>query len=71
MTRFHANVILSMSWMNNTNTFIYLLLYAQHRSQLGPRRIRFDMSSWWKGIKAWFSHSDTRGRNNLTARTGV
>jgi hypothetical protein len=29
------------------------------------------MSSWWKGVKAWFSHSGTRGRNNLTARTGV
>ncbi|KAF8125237.1 hypothetical protein K438DRAFT_1511245, partial [Mycena galopus ATCC 62051] len=32
---FHANVILSLCWMNNTNTFIYFLLYMQKRSQLG------------------------------------
>ncbi|KAJ6491953.1 hypothetical protein C8R45DRAFT_789204, partial [Mycena sanguinolenta] len=32
---FHANVILTLSWMSNTNTFIYLLLCLQYRSQLG------------------------------------
>ncbi|KAJ7164314.1 hypothetical protein C8R46DRAFT_860923, partial [Mycena filopes] len=34
-TAFHASVVLSLSWMNNINTFIYLLLYVQKRSQLG------------------------------------
>ncbi|KAF8188452.1 hypothetical protein K438DRAFT_1504688, partial [Mycena galopus ATCC 62051] len=46
LSSFHANVILGLSWMNNTNTFIYFLLYLQHRSQLGPRQIRSDLSSW-------------------------
>ncbi|KAJ7756622.1 hypothetical protein B0H16DRAFT_1253440, partial [Mycena metata] len=38
LTMFHANIILGLSWMNNTNMFIYLLLYIQKRSQLGPFR---------------------------------
>ncbi|KIY66546.1 hypothetical protein CYLTODRAFT_377592 [Cylindrobasidium torrendii FP15055 ss-10] len=30
---FHASIVLSLSWMNNTNTFIYFLLYVKHKSQ--------------------------------------
>jgi hypothetical protein len=36
LSNFHANIVLYLSWMNNTNTFIYFLLYLQHKSQ--PRR---------------------------------
>ncbi|KAJ7029881.1 hypothetical protein C8F04DRAFT_907603, partial [Mycena alexandri] len=35
LTMFHGNIILGLSWMNNTNMFIYFLLYIQRRSQLG------------------------------------
>lgn len=28
---FHASIVLSMSWMNNTNAFVYFLLYIQHK----------------------------------------
>ncbi|TEB19946.1 hypothetical protein FA13DRAFT_297237 [Coprinellus micaceus] len=28
LTNFHTSIVLSMSWMNNTNVFIYFLLYA-------------------------------------------
>ncbi|KAJ7253883.1 hypothetical protein C8J57DRAFT_1658934 [Mycena rebaudengoi] len=38
----HANIVLSLSWMNNTNTFIYFLLYIQHKSQPGPGQIGMD-----------------------------
>ncbi|KAF6741735.1 ankyrin repeat-containing domain protein [Ephemerocybe angulata] len=38
LTSYHANIVLSMSWMNNTNTFIYFLLYVQHKSQISTRR---------------------------------
>jgi hypothetical protein len=55
---FHASVILSLSWMNNTSTFIYFLLYVQKRSQLGPRQIRSDLLSGWKGVKGWFANPD-------------
>ncbi|KAF6747727.1 hypothetical protein DFP72DRAFT_1147354, partial [Ephemerocybe angulata] len=33
LTSYHASIVLSMSWMNNTNAFIYFLLYVQHKSQ--------------------------------------
>jgi hypothetical protein len=30
LSNFHASIVLNMSWMNNTNTFIYFLLYVHH-----------------------------------------
>ncbi|KAK7039796.1 hypothetical protein R3P38DRAFT_491758 [Favolaschia claudopus] len=59
ITVFHANLILHLSWMNNTNTFIYFLLYMQRRSQLGPRQLRKDLLSGWNGFKAWLSSPDS------------
>ncbi len=34
LTNLHAIVILNLSWMNNTNLFIYFLLYVYHRLNL-------------------------------------
>jgi hypothetical protein len=34
--------------MNNTNAFIYFLLYVQHKSQLGPQGIKAGLTSWFK-----------------------
>ncbi|KAJ3564760.1 hypothetical protein NP233_g8076 [Leucocoprinus birnbaumii] len=31
VTSYHVTIILNLSWMNNTNTFIYLLLYIHHK----------------------------------------
>ena len=33
ITSFHAAIVLDLSWMNNTSTFIWFLLYAHHRSK--------------------------------------
>ncbi|KAJ7239119.1 armadillo-type protein [Mycena rebaudengoi] len=33
LTSFHAAVILDLSWMNNTSTWIWFLLYAHHRTK--------------------------------------
>jgi hypothetical protein len=33
---FHTSIILSLSWMNNTNTFIYFLLYIHHKIDPEP-----------------------------------
>ncbi|KAF9459283.1 hypothetical protein BDZ94DRAFT_1121376, partial [Collybia nuda] len=30
LSNFHAAIILNLSWMNNTNLFIYFLLYVHH-----------------------------------------
>ncbi|KAJ7763768.1 hypothetical protein B0H16DRAFT_1311044, partial [Mycena metata] len=54
LSNFHASVVLSLSWMNNTNTFIYFLLYVQHKS-LADREPIEGWSSWIKHIrdKVW------------------
>ncbi|KAJ7608602.1 hypothetical protein DFH06DRAFT_191314 [Mycena polygramma] len=48
LSAFHANIVLSLSWMNNTNTFVYFLLYVQHRTQEGPAQIKLDWASWMR-----------------------
>ncbi|KAJ7837917.1 hypothetical protein B0H13DRAFT_1632429 [Mycena leptocephala] len=54
LSNFHASVVLSLSWMNNTNTFIYFLLYVQYKSLADAGRIE-GLSSWIKHIrdKVW------------------
>ncbi|KAJ7623023.1 hypothetical protein DFH06DRAFT_1230702 [Mycena polygramma] len=68
LSNFHASIILSLSWMNNTNTFIYFLLYVQHRSQLGPQQIRSDVISWIRHIKKWLFGSVSWGESNWDDR---
>ncbi|KAJ7739481.1 hypothetical protein B0H14DRAFT_2407694, partial [Mycena olivaceomarginata] len=48
LSSFHASIVLDLSWMNNTNTFIYFLLelYVHHKSQPGPEQIKPDLGSW-------------------------
>ncbi|KAF9525296.1 hypothetical protein CPB83DRAFT_558160, partial [Crepidotus variabilis] len=33
LSNFHVSIILDLSWMNNTSTFIYFLLYIRHKTQ--------------------------------------
>ncbi|KAJ6523363.1 hypothetical protein B0H19DRAFT_908654, partial [Mycena capillaripes] len=47
----HASIILDLSWMNNTNTFIYFLLYVQYKTQPGPQQIRPQFSAWMKHLR--------------------
>ncbi|KAJ7615760.1 hypothetical protein DFH06DRAFT_1062662, partial [Mycena polygramma] len=49
---FHATIVLDLSWMNNTNTFIYFLLYVQRKSQPGAGQIKTDFSSWVLHIRS-------------------
>ncbi|KAF6747135.1 ankyrin repeat-containing domain protein [Ephemerocybe angulata] len=39
-----------MSWMNNTNTFVYFLLYVQYKNQPSTRRT---VAATWSG---WYRH---------------
>ncbi|KAJ3531342.1 hypothetical protein NMY22_g8195 [Coprinellus aureogranulatus] len=50
LTNYHGSIILSLSWMNNTNAFIYFLLYVQHKSQ-GEAGIVPKKRAWIKHIK--------------------
>ncbi|KAJ7723354.1 hypothetical protein B0H14DRAFT_3520018 [Mycena olivaceomarginata] len=57
VTSFHAAVILDLSWMNNTSTWIWFLLYAHHLTKPSERKERIGESkpipaTWsdWKGV---------------------
>ncbi|KAJ6520010.1 hypothetical protein C8R45DRAFT_795077, partial [Mycena sanguinolenta] len=50
LSSFHANIVLDLSWMNNTNTFIYFILYVQHKSQHGRERIDMNWTSWIRHV---------------------
>ncbi|KAF6763594.1 hypothetical protein DFP72DRAFT_999732, partial [Ephemerocybe angulata] len=52
LTNYHASIVLNMSWMNNTNAFIYFLLYIQYKSQVSnPRRVPPTWSAWARHIR--------------------
>ncbi|KAF5336346.1 hypothetical protein D9611_006695 [Ephemerocybe angulata] len=52
LTNYHASIVLNMSWMNNTNAFIYFLLYVQYKSQESNRRwVPPTWSAWARHIK--------------------
>jgi hypothetical protein len=56
LSDFHTSVILNLSWMNNTNTFIYLILYIHHRTGLtGDGRIPPEWAAWWRHIRQGLS----------------
>ncbi|KAH0586530.1 hypothetical protein H2248_007757 [Termitomyces sp. 'cryptogamus'] len=38
ITNYHASIVLNLSWMNNTNLFIYLFLYVFRRANLPEQR---------------------------------
>ncbi|KAF7345256.1 Multiple ankyrin repeats single kh domain [Mycena sanguinolenta] len=48
ITNFHAAVILDLSWMNNTSTFIWFLLYAHHRSTGDLTSEKSVISATWR-----------------------
>ncbi|KAH6908469.1 hypothetical protein BKA70DRAFT_1188900 [Coprinopsis sp. MPI-PUGE-AT-0042] len=61
MTNYHANVVLSMSWMNNTNAFVYFILYIHHKIGLPEGKGQVGVS--WK---AWILHV----KEKLTSNSG-
>jgi hypothetical protein len=51
LTNYHASIVLSMSWTNNTNAFIYFLLYVHYKGKAGPGRSAVE-PRW----AAWVEH---------------
>ncbi|KAJ3535700.1 hypothetical protein NMY22_g6364 [Coprinellus aureogranulatus] len=58
LTNYHAAIVLSLSWMNNTNAFIYFLLYVQYKGQEGSGHVE---PRW----RAWMVHVKTHIRSIL------
>jgi hypothetical protein len=51
LSAFHTSIVLSLSWMNNTNTFVYFLLYIHHKSDPDRGNARI-LPHWFN----WMSH---------------
>ncbi|KAF5345108.1 hypothetical protein D9756_011471 [Leucocoprinus leucothites] len=49
LTNYHAAIILNLSWMNNTNLFIYFFLYAYHTFELRDEEMKQggDLRHFW------------------------
>jgi len=58
ITKFHAAIILDLSWMNNTSTFSWFLLYAHHRSKASSKNevIPATWSDWSKALLSPVNH---------------
>ncbi|KAH6913549.1 hypothetical protein BKA70DRAFT_725590, partial [Coprinopsis sp. MPI-PUGE-AT-0042] len=50
LSNYHANIVLSMSWMNNTNVFIYFLLYIHHKRH----DVKPNWASWYRHVRKKF-----------------
>ncbi|KAJ7826133.1 hypothetical protein B0H14DRAFT_2368383, partial [Mycena olivaceomarginata] len=46
ITSYHATVVLDLSWMNNTSTWIWFILYAHHRSNRDDQPTGANWSEW-------------------------
>jgi hypothetical protein len=46
ITRYHAAVVLDLSWMNNTSTWIWFILYAHHQSKRDDHPTGANWSEW-------------------------
>ncbi|KAJ3530347.1 hypothetical protein NMY22_g8614 [Coprinellus aureogranulatus] len=45
LSNYHSSIVLTLSWMNNTNAFVYFILYVQSKSQ-GRGGIEPKLSKW-------------------------
>jgi hypothetical protein len=61
LSSFHVSIILNLSWMNNTNTFIYFILFVHYRSGLsGGKRIEPTWSAWKNHLLLKIRHSGSK-----------
>ncbi|KAH6902469.1 hypothetical protein BKA70DRAFT_672367 [Coprinopsis sp. MPI-PUGE-AT-0042] len=57
ISNYHANIVLMMSWMNNTNAFVYFILYVHHKIGLPEAEggVGVTWRDWVKHVKNNFS----------------
>ncbi|KAJ7635489.1 hypothetical protein DFH06DRAFT_1479144, partial [Mycena polygramma] len=71
LSNFHAAIVLNLSWMNNTNTFIYFLLYVQHKSQPGPQQITPTFASWINHLRYPLAWRRSNDHNSVDAENNI
>ncbi|KAH6902460.1 hypothetical protein BKA70DRAFT_1196453, partial [Coprinopsis sp. MPI-PUGE-AT-0042] len=67
ISNYHANIVLMMSWMNNTNAFVYFILYIHHKIGLpeGEGGVGVTWRAWVKHVKdnLYFTLGGLKGRD--------
>ncbi|KAH6908483.1 hypothetical protein BKA70DRAFT_271286, partial [Coprinopsis sp. MPI-PUGE-AT-0042] len=62
ISSYHGNIVLSMSWMNNTNAFVYFILYLHHKI-----RLQEGESGMVAAGRAWVTHVKDRFLPSLSS----
>jgi len=56
VSNYHAAIILDLSWMNNTSTWIWFILYVHKRSRAAYNNVAATWSAWlttlWSAVRA-------------------
>ncbi|KAJ7821566.1 hypothetical protein B0H14DRAFT_3471472 [Mycena olivaceomarginata] len=73
ITSYHAAVVLDLSWMNNTSTWIWFILYAHHRSKHDDRPTGANWSEWRNAllepVRELLGQNDGPGTSTEVTRT--
>ncbi|KAJ7054556.1 hypothetical protein C8F01DRAFT_1162000 [Mycena amicta] len=73
LDNYHAALVLNLSWMNNTNTFIYLLLHL-HRAIWQLNIERWTWTAFWATLRAptlWLNVPTLVGSAHLMLMAGL
>src|SRR6266545_4694751 len=47
ISSYHAAIVLDLSWMNNTSTWIWFILFVHHKSKIEYKPADATWSTWW------------------------
>jgi hypothetical protein len=68
VSNFHAAIILNLSWMNNTSTWIWFILYVHERSRAKYKPVGATWSTWrtalWSAVRAYLHGLDPAGSHD-------
>jgi hypothetical protein len=72
ITSYHAAVVLDLSWMNNTSTWIWFILYVHHRSKHDSQPTGANWTEWRDALlePLWESLGQNAGAGDSTG-TGI
>ncbi|KAJ7759655.1 hypothetical protein B0H16DRAFT_1720441 [Mycena metata] len=76
ITSYHAAVVLDLSWMNNTSTWIWFILYIHHRSKHDNQSTGAQWSKWYDAllepvqkVLGWKEATDDRTEIDIIGRS--
>jgi len=75
ISNYHAVIVLNLSWMNNTSTWIWFILFVHHRSTLNYKPTDATWEAWcsvlWSPIAILLGGRWTKGREREGEETTV